>query len=67
MHLVDTAKEAAGPLCSEVTEDESIRLGGAKFRSCSGGMVINETLEENLAHCIDELMLLMGKYLRVDD
>ena len=61
------AAAAAGPLCKEVRKSEDILIGGAKFYAQTGGVVVNETLDENLNHCREELMVLMGKYLRVDE
>lgn len=55
------------PLCKEVRKSEDILIGGAKFYAQTGGVVVNETLDENLNHCREELMVLMGKYLRVDE
>ncbi|MCI8590243.1 MAG: hypothetical protein HFE77_05980 [Clostridiales bacterium] len=67
MKYKEKVKTAAGALCADVVQDDEAFMGGARFYAESGGIVINETLDENLEHCRDDLMVLMGKYLRAAD
>lgn len=67
MPLADSLKEAAGGLCDGVCADGGIEIGGLIVRSATGGMVIDNTLDEGLAESRKELMLLMAKYVRVDE
>ena len=63
----EQVKAAAGSLCADVVQDGETFMGGARFYAESGGIVINETLDENLEHCREDLMVLMGKYLKAND
>ena len=65
--LAEGLKKAAGDLCDGVFADEGIEIGGLLARSATGGMVIYDTLDEGLAESRKELMLLMAKYVRVDE
>lgn len=67
MPLADILKEAAGDLCDGVCADGGIEIGGLIARSETGGMVIDNTLDEGLAESRKELMLLMAKYVRVEE
>ena len=67
MRFADMIKESAGKMCLSVECDESIRIGGAKFRAVSGELLINGTLEESIARSRENLALMMGKYLRTDE
>ncbi len=67
MPLADNLTEAAGDLCDGVCADDSIEIGGLIARSATGGMVIDSTLDEGLAESRKELMLLMAKYVRVEE